>query len=99
MKINIHDSVTVLLNDTLDLPLTARELGVYVYCLSRTQSDTETTIGDLLCKFPELNETDIEEIEAQFNRLGERGSKKFDPAIDRLADALWDSFVRDSIKQ
>ena len=99
MKININENVTVVMNDTLDLPLTARELGVFLFCLSRTQSGVETTIGDLLCKFPELSEQDIQDIEFQFARIEARCSKKFDAATDRLADRLWDVFVREAKRQ
>lgn len=99
MKINLYDGVTCLLNDTLDLPLTARELGVFVFCLSRSQAGEMTTVTDLLIQFPELTERDIEAIEQQFDRLEERGPKKFNAATDRLAVGLWDSFVREAKSQ
>lgn len=99
MKTNIADGVTCVLNDTLDLPLTARELGVFVFCLARSQGGQATTVTDLLIQFPELCESDINEIEAQFDRIEHRSPKKFNAADGRLADGLWDSFVREAKSQ
>lgn len=96
MKTNIADGVTCVLNDTLDLPLTARELGVFVFCLARSQEGQPTTVTDLLIQFPELCESDIAEIEKQFDRLEDRVPKKFDAADGRLADGLWDAFVKEA---
>ena len=91
----ISDGVTCVLNDTLDLPLSARELGVFVYCLARSQSGEPTTVTDLLGQFPELCESDIDEIERQIHRIEARATKKPDGPDGGLAAAIWNQIMQE----
>lgn len=91
----IGEGVTCVLNDTLDLPLSARELGVFVFCLARSQSGQPTTVTDLLCQFPELCESDIDEIERQIHRIEARAIKKREGPDGGLALAMWNQIMQE----